>query len=164
MKPSKQLIEACETYFVAKAYEDTIRPTVNEIKNEIINFFKFKVSPEWVEKGRPEYITDHKYSYLMNDQDSNIYFRECYEKNIEAGFGHLLGDTYELNETKCPLLIAEATTREASWLIMDLVSEDYKMNFKNCYNLKIRDQVLELTLQLCAPYIKTETTLKKFAL
>jgi len=49
-KPSKGLLEAAESVFLAMAYVGTIQPIVRLYQNEILNRHKFRTAKKW----RPE--------------------------------------------------------------------------------------------------------------
>ena len=106
-----ELKNAVKTVLVAKAYTETIRPTIEKIKKDALLSKDFMISERWTNhpSGRNaevKRITDPKEAYLLNDEDANEYFAICHAAYIVAGF-QVPAFGY------CPLLMAESVERDA---------------------------------------------------
>lgn len=149
MKLSTELITAAKTVFMAMAYTQSVREIVEPYQTELLAFWKFKVAPEWLEKrGAPDFdvITEHKHSYLMDDSDSQIYFKELHCKHLEHGF--------KVQMNYCPLLTAESLESDAKKVLLEMAEPMTGISGHKllCAGLDKYKMAIELLLQLCAPY------------
>jgi hypothetical protein len=151
---TQDMIKAAETLFLAMAYTQTIRPIVEGYQKRIIAEIKPEVCEKFSEFATIT-ITEAKDTYLMNDNDFQVYLKRCAEEAHKAGF-KIPNDDY------CPLLIAESLERDAEHALikamlpithitkdMVLCSENGLANYK---------KLIDLSLQLLAPFVKKTCT------
>jgi len=107
---SAELKEAVKTVLAAKAYTETIRPVIMEIKQAILSGNVYMISDEWTKHPahpiEARRITNDEDAYLMSYEDSNAYITLLHKAYLTKGFtvpdwGY------------CPLLMAENIEREA---------------------------------------------------
>ena len=158
-KPTQEMITAASNVFIAMAFADTVRPIVKGYQQEILNKYQFKYAKKWLGRERIvnkgiTIVTDIKDTYLMEDDDSKIYFKECNKARIEA---KLHVDSEEF----CPLLVAENLQRIAENCLVDVMSgttgitKDMIFQSKNA--LENYKKLIKLNLELLAPYVKNTT-------
>lgn len=164
-KPSKELKQAAETLLLAKTYTETIRPTIEGYQTELLKKLQFKIADKWVNMERTglnkEVITDHKRTYLMDDEDFNIYLKELHQKHIEHGFKDQVtkgGTTKEIGF--CPLLIAEDTQRQARKLLIDAAEYITGISYDKVNRVKDLEKLEDLTLRLVVPFLDRKEILK----
>ena len=149
-KPSAVQIECALTVFKCMAFVDTIRPIVEGYEKKILAEMKAKPSKQyrgW--DGVCEYIAEPKDSWLLTDEDAQIYYRRCNEEREKAGL-------YVENPEFCPLLVAEHTLVKAKQLLIDEMESitGIDQNGLLCSGLDNYDKYIDLTLKLLAPYVK----------
>ena len=157
-KPTPDMIQAASTVFLAIAYTETIRPTIEAIQSKLLKELSFKPSEKWVKMGindLPERITENKNAYLLNDEDAKKYFSLLDEEVKKAGFNVKTG--------YCPLLIAEDMERKAKRLLIDTMEPITGFNTDKilCTGLDNYKKMVELTLALLAPYCKESKEIKE---
>jgi hypothetical protein len=146
IKPTKDLISATETVFIAMAHTELIRPVVEGYQKELLKFWKFNIAEKWIDTGmKPGIITDPEKAYLMDNEDFQIYLKELHQKHIENGF--------KVKMNYCPLLIAESTERDAKHLMLECAEYMTKINPSEVFSVKIKEKLTELTLRFIAPFI-----------
>lgn len=104
---TEELRTAVKMVLNAKAYADTIRPTIEKIQQTILDAFQFPVDPKYRKEGKhiPEIVTRNFDNYLMSEADAKAYTDLLHEEYKKAGF--------DVEYGYCPLLIAENLEREA---------------------------------------------------
>jgi hypothetical protein len=148
-----ELIRAAKTVFMAMAYAETIRPTVEGYQKTILAEMQARPEQRWIDRGveKDEPILNPERAYLLNDTDSAVYFRRLDEEKEKAGF-HGLESGY------CPLLIAEDLVRKAEHALVDLMEPltgiSHQAIFCAPNALENYRKYLKLTLGLFAPLIK----------
>jgi hypothetical protein len=150
-KPSK----AQQNYMIAKANHEAVCQIEKECKTKVLTENVFFVSEEWEERGSR--ITDPIIDYLMNDADSDKYFRLCYEEYLKNGIAaedYLTCPTYKPFQA---LLKAEKELIDWSykglrklpqWGRYAAVLEPFKDKLD--YHLDIKKQVIDLAMRLSA--------------
>ena len=143
----KAVIKAAEAVFKSMAYEQTVRDIVYPKQKEVIAFYKFQTAQEWTDRGMtPKQITEPKDMYLAEKEDFDLYLREMQDFYKEAGFN--------VKPDRCPLLIAESTTREAKNLLIEVCEPYTGISFDDLmHNFKYYDQYIDLTLRLMSNYV-----------
>jgi hypothetical protein len=158
-KITPELIEVAKLTFKAMAYCETIRPAIETEQKELLDFWKFQIAPEHIEKGRePEIVITWKNAYLLDDTDSRILFAEYDIKVKQLGFNVKPG--------YCPLLIAENDIHKAEGLLID--ASEYMTGISNktfwtktSGKMEHYKEMVKLLLTLCAPFCKAESILKE---
>lgn len=105
---------AVETYLLAKAYTETIRPVVEAYQAEVVAVANLQYSDEFA----PEYtgtITSMKDSWMMDGRQSDAFYAALDAAHAAHGF-------VDLEPGHCPLLTAEYAELQAMWLICDEVA------------------------------------------
>ena len=145
-----ELKSAVETYFLAKAYEETIRPIVEGYRTQILleNNFEYRDDLFESERRKPDskFVKDEKDTYLMKDEQFTVYLGLVHEQHLSHGF-----DVKEFGY--CPLLIAEDNTRKAKRLVLE--SAEYiwsehieKLPYKMDHYNKLFDMIVGLVVKL----------------
>ena len=166
-----ELKESVKTVLTARAYTETIRPKIEDIKQSILNGTVYMISEHWTNhpSGRNtpmERIISAKNAYLMNDEDAANYYGACHQGYINAGF--------DVKEGYCPLLIAEDMERQA--LRYMVAASEYiaigagmdKDTFEHMYYKldwikKYEENIISLVLGLCDKKEFTADTILKAA-
>jgi len=160
MQQDPAIQAAAAAVFTLMAREQVIREIVEPMHDEVLKFFKFQLSPDWIDRFKrrnepiPEYL-DRKNDYLMSDEDMTIYCKELHTRLVAAG---LKKDSEEVG--RCPLLCAESDTRDAKRLMTDLTTEYTGLTFDLliCKSLESYKQYIELILNLMAGTSKDKAT------
>jgi hypothetical protein len=143
-------IKVVSSLFQAIAYTETLRSVIDGKKQELIDFYRFKVAQKFVEHGRPEYITKPSETYLMEDKDFELYLKE-----MEAFY---YSDACPVKPTKkgnCPLLEAESFLRDLKWEIVTFFEPITGLSQENLrWNLKAFHQYIDILLGLYASKVK----------
>jgi hypothetical protein len=158
MRPNAELIKAAETVFLAMTYTESIRPSVEKIQQDLVDFWKMEVSPKWRDsRGLPEgnIIDTPNHVYLASDEDARLYYLDLDDAYKKAGYK-------DLKAGYCPLLIAESLQREAERLLVESSKYIHKMDADDviCSGMKNYKQLIELTLKLCAPFVSVENVMQ----
>lgn len=143
MKPSKEIIKAAETVFLAMAYTETLRPIVEGYQRRIFE-----------ELGWHGYT--QKNAYLVPDTVFEKWMARCNEERIKA---HLDVDDPE----KCPLLVAEHLQMQAERALIDLIEPITHINADDaiCSGLDNYKKLIDLTLRWLAPYTSSAANILK---
>lgn len=143
MKPSKKIIKAAETVFLAMAYTETMRPIVEGYQKRIFE-----------ELGWPGYT--EKTAYLLPDSVFDQWVARCNEERIKA---HLSVD----DPGKCPLLVAEHLQVQAERALIDLVEPITHISAHDaiCSGTENYKKLIDLTLRWLAPYTDSAANLLK---
>lgn len=156
-KPSAELIKAAEVVFLAMTYATSIRPTIEALQKELVDFWKFEPSEKWNRakfNDLPKIITDWKHIYLADSHDQEMIYAEMDEKIKQSGFNVPAGS--------CPLLRAENTVIEAEHLLITAAEPITGISLELATrNLKHYKKLVELTLSLCAPFIDSKKVMKE---
>lgn len=90
------IIAACYAYIAAKAWEDTVKETVAEIKRKVLAENEYYMDAEMAERRnrKPERILDPRLDYTMPEKDYPDFLRKCYALEKEAGIAHPDGWEY----------------------------------------------------------------------
>lgn len=149
--PTSNMVLAAENVFKAMAFEQTVRPIVEAYQKAILAEGKWVVREEFARNLAQEVITDSKHSYLMSDADFAVYVTKCNVERDKAGL------VVELDE-QCPLLVAENILMQAKRGMMTVMSDITKIKEPSALPLKEYKKLVELTLQLLAPFIEKQNT------
>jgi hypothetical protein len=151
---TQDMITAAENLFLAMAYTQTIRPIVEGYQKRIIAEIKPEVCEKF-SKLATITITEAKDTYLMNDNDFQVYLKRCAEEAHKAGF-KIPNDDY------CPLLIAESLERDAEHALIKAmlpithITKDMVLYSEN--GLENYKKLIDLSLRLLAPFVKKTCT------
>lgn len=162
MKPSIKLITAAEKVLALKAQVESLRPMVTKIQEEIIKDFGFKTNTKYAERNGED-VTP-KTTYLMSDEDFDLYHTALMAEYKKAGF-------INLPEGHCPLLVAENDLRKAEKEFMTLSIElNRKANWTPemieevataSHGLETRKKFLDLNLSYVVPFIDVNACLRR---
>jgi hypothetical protein len=138
------LKSAVETYLLAKAYCETVRPVVIGNQQTVLNSRQWPVDPEhadrWDSMGETydPFVTKPDEDYLIDRSLWADYHEAVYQLNEAAGL-HV--DNYEY----CPLLIAKRDLTDASWAVVDASEYIGGVN-RNNLTYKYWQQYIDLTV------------------
>lgn len=149
--PSESQIRCAKALLVAQAHEQLVRPIVKGYQSTILAKHQFKVRDELVKANVPdEVITDGESSYLMSDEDFQIYLGECRVAQDAHGLKTIKPDN-------CPLLEAQHLRVQAENALLKAWEGHPRFSelaSAGNVSLEIRAQAIELTLGLMAPHLK----------
>ena len=147
-----EIKRAQEAYFMAKALEETIKETAEEIQREILLKNVYVVMPEFAEKrGVSERITEPHNTYLMDDEIfQNDFLEKCYPEYIKAGIADKRGKEWLPEaDAKDARIEAEKILLEiAIDVLPDELIEEKTVLRKATLNWKYREQILNLILSV----------------
>jgi hypothetical protein len=151
------MIQAAENLFAAMAFEQTVRPIVEDYQRKILAERIWRCAPEYLERAKRRacdepvvsHVTDIKLAWTMLKADFALYIERCNEERIAAG---LAVET----EAHCPLLVAEDATRKAKYALCDAMACVTKIPADAAVTLKQADynRMVDLSLRLLAPFVK----------
>ena len=149
------LRDAVQAYLLARAYTQTIRPTVEAYKRATLIASNVRYDTRYEERRGREFITELADAWMGRDEDTDRYFRALDDAHAAHGFDVPAG--------YCPLLIAEYDEIKARWAICE--ESEYISGLKRAditINLdrfrEYTELMVGLVLTLC-PDITTETVL-----
>lgn len=155
-KPTPAMIEAAENVFLAMAFEQSVRPIVEGYRQKILAERTWRCAPdllERMERRSPDqpvdrYITDVKFTWMMDKADLAIYLERCNAERIAAGL-------VVEHESYCPLLVAEHITIQAKHALCDAMAGMTGIPAKKAATLKLDDyrKFVDLNLRLLAPFV-----------
>ena len=107
------LKDAVQAYLLARAYTETIRPTVQTYQRATLAACKVRYDPKYADRIAcdGEFITDPKWSWMGRDDEIANYWQSLHVAHLAHGF--------DVEPGYCPLLIAEHTEMQARWVICD---------------------------------------------
>ena len=143
---SPELKNAVKVYILAKAHEDTIRPIVEGCKLKILIDGKYTYDQKHMDRrdNLPEYITSLKDTWMMDDEQHDQYMRRVWDAHHANGFAKMLEG---LEIGYCPLAMAESTTIDAKNAVLKESEYLHGHNTDYIWDMKIRAQMLDLTMQ-----------------
>lgn len=149
---TEDMKQAAKTVFKTMAFTQTIRPIVRAYQLKIIDEMKPQVNERDAKNYRLGFkiITDPKDTYLMNNEDFQVYLKRCNEERIKAKL-------HVDNEEFCPLLVAEDLQRQAERAFIETMepithlTPDKVLCSKN--GLENYRKLIDLSLRLLAPYV-----------
>lgn len=147
---TKEMISACETLLIAKAYEGTIREVVENYENKILKENVFNREERRSNGNKPDRITDQKDAWLMSNDDFLIYNALCKKERDKAG---LKVD----DDDFCPLLVAEGLTRKAREAFIDIMKPISGIGYKDIIKLEHYKKVTDLNINLVSYYHKFDS-------
>lgn len=156
IQPTEEMIAAAETVFKTMAWLEVVKPKVLAYQKEILKRHQFKVARKHSRSRRnsqtnvPQIILDPKDTFLMSDEDFEIYCRESRKAQEEVG---LKTDTPE----ECPLLVAEDLLRKAKEVLIEVMQPVTQVDSQKllCAGLDKYNQYVELALKMLSPYVKS---------
>lgn len=147
-----------QTYFVAKAFYETVKETAEEIEKRVLaenEFYETEESAEKMQKrggtGKPKRILDPDLTYLFveDKEQFNRYLTLCYAEYQKAGIADSRGKEY------CPDAESRDLLRQAEDVLLDYVESivpsgliDAKTFKQMKTHWKYREQLLNLILRL----------------
>lgn len=150
MTQNKNLINAATAVFQALAYEQTVREVINPKKHELVDFHKFRISPDFKGLEMGEFITRHEDMYLAAEQDFTLYLNEMDAFHREKGFE-------KPSSNHCPLLMAESLTRELKAAFVELLEPYTGLSPQDLMcHFDLRKKYIDLNLSLFSPLVKID--------
>lgn len=152
-KPSGEMVRLAESVMVAMAHEQTIRPIVEGYEKAILERHQFKPDQCWADKGlkgATDTILDPGRTFLLSDEDAQVYFSECQAARDAAGL------KVEKPEY-CPLLVAETLRIQAEKALLEEMGTLPNLKgLENVLNLGVEahGRAVDLCLKLLAPYCR----------
>lgn len=152
--PTDEQIQATETLLLAMAHEQTIEPIVTGYQKAILEQHQFHVASRWVgvRGGVDRIILDPRETYLLNEEDSEVYFRECDLARDSAG---LIVEQPGF----CPLLVAQNLRVQAEMALLDVMSKTPGLeHLSNVRSMRkdTYDEVLDLTLRMMTRFVRED--------
>jgi hypothetical protein len=144
-------ITAMKALFQAITFEKMVKELVEAKQRETIAFYKFKVSPENLERREmPEYISEPNRMFLVSEEDWKIYDAEMQKIYFSEGF------PFKPSKAgNCPLLEAEHFVRKLKWEIADLFAPYLGFGSNEITgSLSAWKQYWEIMLSMFAPIVK----------
>lgn len=149
-KPTQEMIEAAKAVFMTMAYVETIKPIVKRYEKAILEKHQFHIAKVWTadKPGRKmpdQIILNPDQTYLLEDSDFQLYYKETLKARDEAG---LKVD----NPEHCPLLVAEDLQCQAENALIVAMEPVTHLEPGRLYGDN-RKKFLDLTLKLLAPFV-----------
>lgn len=148
-KPTKEMIKAAKNVLIAMAYTETVRPIVLKYQQKEIDIMQA------VNRYDGSIITNPAHSYLMSDEDFEIYHKAIKEARDKAGLK-------VEHEDHCPLLVAEALQRNAERYLCDTMYPISKLSTDDVIcspgGLELYKELINLNLRLLLPYCNSNNT------
>lgn len=145
MKPTitPELREATAELLALRVAEDKIRPIVVAYQREVLLRHQWTIRPDFAgRRGLGEIILDPELSYLLSDEDAEVYFAETEAARDAHGWGHL-------PHNYCPLLMAvnrrikaEYATLIAAEYITEIDTDD------TIYDIALRREIVDNVIGL----------------
>jgi hypothetical protein len=167
---TEEMVKAAEAVFVAMAYVESIRPTVEAYKAEVFAKFDFFPAEKLSERMgcdlKPNGAILHEKDCWLamktsDDQETLApYWKALHERHLAEGF--------KVKEVGyCPLLMAEHSEREARWALTaafrPFCESVAKIPVGKFIPYKIEKQMEELFLKIAQPFVRsTEELMKEF--
>ena len=144
------IIAACYAYIAAKAWEDTVKETVAEIKRKVLAENEYYMDVALAEKRnqQPKRITDPRQDYMMAENDFLDFIKKCYPLEKEAGIANPDGYEYCADApAREQRVAAEENLLDEFMKILPegLDAETFK---KARTHWKYRDRMIELALDM----------------
>ncbi|MCA6372179.1 MAG: hypothetical protein IM631_12440 [Cytophagales bacterium] len=131
---TEDMVEAANTFCLAKALVQTVRPVVEGYQKEILALNRFtnkgevaRIAEGAAKRGREPIqideavVLDPEYVFLLSDEDFKSFWAQCLERQKAAGL-------VTKSDEECPLLVAESTERQARRLFVDAMKPITKMD------------------------------------
>jgi len=157
-KPTKEMIDAAETLFVAMAHYQIIEPIVRGYETKILEDMQPHMAKEWIDQGcKDEIITNPNHAYLIEDDLFEEYIRRCKVERDKAG---LAVENYD----HCPLLVAQNLKTKAENVFLETMQPLTKISATDaCMDIKTRDRLVCICLKMLAPFVDdSDVVLKRF--
>lgn len=131
---TSDMVEAANTFCLAKAFVQTVRPVVDGYQKEVLALNQFtnkgeiaRMAEGAAKRGREPIqideavVLDPEYVFLLSDEDFKSFWAQCLERQKAAGL-------VTKSDQECPLLVAESHEREARRLFVDAMKPITKMD------------------------------------
>jgi len=142
-------IKVVKSLFEAIAYCETLRAVIEPKKQEIVDFYKFQVSPDFIHRMEDRTITKHERMYLADDQDFNIYLAE-----LEKFYYSDACPVKPKRKGNCPLLEAESFVRDVKMQVAEYFAPYFGFGYDRISgSLKLYKQYFDLLMSMFAPVV-----------
>lgn len=151
-RPTKGMIAAAESVFMAMAWVDVVRPVVIAFEEEILSRNQWHISDKWIARGisADRIILEPKDTYLLDEKDAEQWEAERRVAVRESGL-------IVINEEFCPLLVAESLLVDAEGDLINAMKPLTGIDRRDVYG-KNREELVSLALRLLSPYINKKET------
>jgi hypothetical protein len=105
---------AVAAYLLARTFAECKREQVDAVEREALAECPLPVLEEFRERGRPEYITDPRLTYMAKPDEFAEHCRECSARERERGI-----KPADMPEEHCPALVAENARRRAEQFLIE---------------------------------------------
>lgn len=148
--PTSEQLRAAEALMVAMAHEGTVRPIVEGYERAFLAEHQFHIAAKFLAVGVPDKVVlEPSRSYLLEAADFAAYLEACEAARVRAGL-------FITKPGNCPLLEAESDRIACENALLGSW-KDHPTLAKLADGLSsrqdLREQAIELTLKLLAPYL-----------
>lgn len=147
--PTKEMISAGETLFLAMANVDVIKPIVEANKMKVLATGKYYYDPEFKPNrinNRTGKIKDIHHEYLMGSVAFEGYLKECNVLHAKSGLTTIAD--------RCPLDFAMTILSHAELNFLSSMNDVTLMDIENeKLEIGIYQSILKLCLLLIAPHV-----------
>ncbi len=155
-KPTNEMVESARNVFVTMALVETVKPIVKGYQMEILAKHQWPIAKEWsdrVKAANTRVILNPDETYLMEDEDFQIYIKEINEARESAGLK-------VENPDFCPLLVAEDLQSKAEHLLIDVMEPITHLTIDKVLcsvnGLDNYRKLIDLTLKLLVKFVNKE--------
>ena len=142
-------VKVVNALFEAIAYTETVRAIIEPKEQEVINFFKFKVKQEYIDRWPDDNIIIDSASrmYLADKEDFQIFWKEMDKFHNESGFKKKSPD-------HCPLLEAEELVRLVKIQVCDFLEPFLEIKYcEISHTLEAFKTYYEFIMKMFAPAV-----------
>lgn len=160
INPSQTLISAANAVFACKAAVETLRPQIEQIQRDLVDYLNITCDPKHIGTRREEEgPLDPNHVYLATKEAQAEYFELLDKWYRKAGYT-------EIEKGQCPLLIAQSVLIQAERLFIESTLElTAKVGFTPemletvasagmANGLAKRQKYIDLNLTMMAPFVK----------
>ena len=150
-KPGKEHIDATKDILVWESIVGTIKPIVDTYSRDILHKHDFRVSDRFSDTIDFKIIREPNHTYLMDNDDYEIYADLIEDAKDKHGFG-ALPDDY------CPYLIAESKLTDARNRLGKLMGDVVGIDYNEIYILEHRKRMVDMSLSFLIDKIDLSDT------
>jgi hypothetical protein len=153
MTSDPDCIKVVNALFEAIAYTETVKALIEPKQQEVVDFFKFEISPKRValykKRGfdMPLIIDSPRNLYEASAEDCELYYKEMHKIHRELGF--------DVELHYCPILIAENMVSDLKKEVCDFLEPYMGIKYEQIsYSLDFYRKYFELVMTMFAPTVK----------
>ena len=155
-----KMIAAAEQVLLATAFEQHVRPVVIAYETAILERLQLRSAPSFLQYGIDKVIRERKETFMLGEDDRDLFLKETFNARDEA---KLISSHPE----GCPLIEAEILRLGAEQELIKsladhpLLADFAKVATSGVIPLEERTKVIDLTLRLLSPYVRSADDLLK---